>query len=654
MANRRNERPQNEHQVPKLRISPKVATGLTDYRKAQLQEEIEKGLVKEGGANYHASLLKRSVQEQPPAAADSQNLRRSEWIPAHGGNSGQITKQGVTGNGMAVVANSPSFKKQASCSTTGGTSGASASGVDRLAPEVYSPLFTMANLNLPRDRVTINAWIRNFFDLHPIVRNAITLHSTYPISKINLKCSDRRVLQFFEDMVEEMSLMEALGNLSLEFWKMGEAFPYADLDESKGRWKQLIIQNPDYMHVRKSVLANAPVISMKPDAVLQRLVMSSNPADVQLRKQIPQKILYFVRTGKDIPLDNFHISHLKMLSSPYDVRGTSIVVSVFKDLMLYDKIREAKFAQADSLINPLTIIKVGGSTEGEYKATQEDLDNFKQVLEEAQYDKDFKLVTHGGVTIERSGVSGQVLDINADLEFITKNIYTGLMVPQALVAAEGTSYAQASIGLEIIRQRYFNFRAMIANWLQNKIFVPISEIQGFYKYEDGKKKLIVPEIEWNHMNLYDLQDYIASLTGLLGQKQVSVQTVFRSLGLNYEEEKVKLRQEAINDAIAQREQQSLAMMNLNELRNLNPEKPIQESTVGEGEAAAGAPPAGVEGAVVPGGAPGGLPGGLPELAPPPMAPPPAGPAAGPGGGPVPELGPGIVGGPGAPGGAPGA
>ena len=159
-----------------------------------------------------------------------------------------------------------------------------------------------------------------------------------------------------------------------------------------------------------------------------RLVQSSNPADIQLRKQIPEEILYHVKKGNNIPLDNFNISHLKMLSSPYDVRGTSIIISVFKDLMLYDKLREAKFAQADSLVNPITLVKVGGTAEGEYHPTEEDLQYWKNIIEEAQYDKDFKIITHAGMAIERIGASGSVLDISSDIDLIIKNIFWGLLL----------------------------------------------------------------------------------------------------------------------------------------------------------------------------------------------------------------------------------
>ena len=631
MAKRRGSR---ENNVPELRVS-KVSNGVSDFRKEQLSQSLESGDVVQA-SSYVGSALSKKASSDSIAPVGTKKINRGEWQPGDGISSGIRTGSvNMQNSKLAVgaIAHGDTFQKRASI--VGGSSASSAgSNVERMAPEVYSPLFTMANLNLPRDWITINAWCRNFFQLHPIVRNAITLHATYPISKLNLKCHDRKVLQFFEDMIEEIDLLSVIGDVALEFWKLGNCFPYAELDENAGKWSKIIIQNPDYINVKKSVLSSEPIILLRPDAALQRLVMSNNPADVQLRKQIPEKILYHIRNGQSVPLDNFNVSHLKMLSSPYDIRGTSIIVSVFKDLCLFDKLRESKFAQADGMVNPLTLVKVGGATDGDYRATQEDIEFFRQILEEAQYDKDFKLVTHAGVTIEKIGSNSAVLDVTPDIEQINKNIYTGLMVPMAVIDQEGPTYSAGSIGLEVLRQRYFNFRAIMAKWLVKKIFAPISEIQEFYEYKGGEKKLIVPEIEWNQMNLYDLQDYIGNISNLVGAKQASVQTLYKSLGLNYEEERVRMRQEAIHDSIRRREEEALGKMTLSELRGLDPEKEIMEPVEEQERAAEAMPPdAGAAGG---GGA---MPGGLPELAPPPMpeaSPMPSGdmgPGAAPAGGP---------------------
>lgn len=506
------------------------------------------------------------------------------------------------------------FEKTAFTSSLGGqqSSFSSGSGADvtRQAPEVYSPLFQIANLQLPRDRITMNAWNRNFFDTNPIVHNCINLHATYPISKINIKCKHKKVEQFFNDMIEEIDLVGILQNMALEYWKMGEVFPYAELDEERGIWKDIVIQNPDYIHVKSSVLSGESLISMRPDAALQRLVTSNNPADIQLRKQISEDVLYHVRKGNTIPLDNFHISHLKMTSSPYDNRGTSPIVSIYKDLMLYDKLRESKFAQADNLVNPITLISVGGTGEGEYHPTEGDLEQWRQTIEAAQYDKDFKIISHAGVKIERVGAAGAIIDISGDMTFIVDNILYGLMTPKAILIQEGASFNTASVGLEVLKQRYEAFRNMMAQWLVKKIFAPISEIQEFYEYKEGKKKLIVPTVDWNQMILFDMTDYINILNTLTapdqaGNKKVSKSTLFRSLGLDVEEERRKIRKEMIEDEIARKETAIVQKMSISALRAIKEDSDIVEPTE---EPLPGVP--GAEAAPGATGAPGGLGGGL--------------------------------------------
>ena len=354
-------------------------------------------------------------------------------------------------------------------------------------------------------------------------------------------------------------------------------FPYAELDESRGVWRHITIQNPDFIHVKKSPFGEYS-ISLRPDPALLRLVQSSSPDDLRLISKMDKELVYHVRKGNSIPLDNFHVSHLKMLRAPYDIHGTSVIVSVYKDLMLYDKIRESKFAQADNMINPITLIKVGGTAEGEFHPTQGDLENYRQIFESAQYDRDFKVITHAGVSVERVGASGQIIDIAADLEFIMNNIFYGLMCPKAVITQEGAAFQSASIGLEVLKQRYESFRNMMAQWLTRKIFAPISEIQGFYEYVGGDKHLIVPEIDWNQMNLYDMDTYITAIKELSGGERpvISKETLFRSLGLNIDEERRRLKQEAIQNVIAQKELQLMQQLSLGSLRALKPDSDLIE------------------------------------------------------------------------------
>ena len=552
------------------------------------------------------------------AASQVSEMRRAEITNAV--NSREDKKASATIS--PIIAHSPGFKKSASIASPQGPLTTSTKN-DTMSPEVFSPLFLLANLNLPRDRITMNAWNRIYYDTNPIVRNAINLHSSYPISKINIGCKNKKVQQFFMEWAEKIDLYSVVYGVAMEYWKLGEAFPYSELDQSSGTWKRITVLNPDYVHVKRSVIGDQTIISLRPDATLQRLVGSTDPSDLAMKSRLPPHILDYVRRNQNIPLDNFNVSHLKLLSAPYDIRGTSIIVSVYKDLMLLDKIRESKFAQADGMINPLTLVKVGGTNE--YRATASDLDAFRSVLEEAQYDKDFKLVTAGDVTIERVGFSGSVLEVTSDLEFIMNNLYNGLMAPKVLFDSEGASFASSSVGLEVLRQRYDIFRNMLKKWLERKIFAPICELQDFFEYKNGEKTLQVPTIDFNHMNLYDLSDYINAINTYVGAKQISLQTLHRSLGLSYEEENKRLREESIHEAIINKEKSILAGMRLSELLALDPEKAINEPPEEVAPAASEDGPGGglpgLPGMEAPGGPPSPGPSGSPLSEPPTGGPP---------------------------------
>ena len=564
---------QNRSPVPQ--VSALMAQGVSQARKEALAGEVEQGFFRDGSA---------------PTSKENG--------PTH--NSNVLASVGIKKVGQVI--------------SGGGFRGGNGESVKQ-TPEVYSPLWLNSNLNLPRDRATINAWCRSFYALNPFVHNAINLHSTYPISKLNIKCPNKEIEKFFNDMIEEIDLMNICVQIAQEYWLLGESFVYAELDESRGKWSRLLIQNPDYMVVKRTVVANEPIIMLRPDENLKKIIFSNKPADIEQKKQLNQHIIDSVRRGDNIPLDNFHVSHLARRISPYEIRGTGLPVCIFRQLMRFDKLRESKYAQADNMINPLTLVKIGSA---DFKPTFADLEAWRNVFEEAQYDKDFKVFTHEGVAVERVGYGSGIYDISGDITQTIKEIYVGLQVPSVLMdGGADTTYANGGVALDVLRQRYMQFRNMMSNWLKRKIFAPISKIQGFYDYSGGEKQLIIPDVDWNHMSLFDAGDYINTLVtltqGEADQKRASLHTLYRSLGLEFEDETRKLRKESIQSEISKKEKAALAGLDLNALRALDEEDEIQEPAAPEGGAGGEAP--------LPGeGPPGGPEGGPP---PPPPPPPPA-------------------------------
>lgn len=477
-------------------------------------------------------------------------------------------------NGMTVMGNViKGMTKTADTSSSHGSWRGSNNTI-RQVSELYSPLLLHSNLNLPRDRATINAWCRAFFALNPFVHNSISLHSTYPISKLNIKCKSKKVEQFFASMIEEIDLLNVCIQIAQEYWTVGEAIVYADLDERTGKWKNLSIQNPDYILIQNSVVAGEPIISLRPDENLKRICTSNKPADVQQRQKLTQNIVDHVRRGENIPLSNFSVSHLARRISPYETRGTGLIVPAFRALMLYDRIRECKFAQTESFINPMTVVKVGGA---EHKPTPQDLEMWREQFEAAQSDKDFKIFTHNEVDIQRVGAGGAIYDTTNDVNQLIKEIYVALMVPSVVMdGGSDTTYANGGVALDVLKQRYLQFRNILTHWLRRKIFAPISMFNDFYEYVDDEKILIVPDVDWNHLNLFDTDTYIQNLITLTADGRAPKHILYRSLGLDYEEVQNKLKEEAIQEIILEKEKESMKKMPLNELRALGPNDEIPE------------------------------------------------------------------------------
>jgi hypothetical protein len=956
MIKSRSEKWLEKRALPPL-VTEKMVRSVSDYRRNQLESEVQAGLFSEPGA-----------QSKHEDGTTVLGVVASSGIRKHAQDSGM----GMGGGGVG----------------SGGSGGYRGSGgTTRQTPEVYSPLWLLSNLNLPRDRATINSWCRAFFALNPMVQNAITLHSTYPIAKLNIRCKNQKVEKFFNEMIEETELMDICVQIAQEYWTLGEAFVYGEFDESTAKWSRFTLQNPDYIHVKRSVIAGEPVISLRPDENLRNIVNSNRPADIQQRKQLDKSIIEHVRRGENIPLNNFYVSHLARKISPYEIRGTGLVVSCFKALMLFDKIKECysedtevltdkgfknikdlleyssdinlsekyvagalvdekgnigpllkmkedfkvacvnpenneveyhkpielhmsqyngkmihfngkkvdvlvtpnhkmwakenkthgqgytqynkiyaqdilkkktywkflskvnyslgnnpkevdvagykvpielylkvmgyvlsegciyeklgngrydattlitqsissdcyedmrnsfdkfaellnrktsnrvnfigagyskdkpqdlwsgrisgkdltkhfkdtigvngdtksinkhiprwildlkpellkiileslvfgdgsnrtskygtnsksftystiskqladdvyeivyklgfvpnicisnrifhedierkvteyivmwsdtnygnepiittfkrndknngggaraqevdyngvvwcfevptglfitrrnskitvqgncKFAQADSLINPITLVKIGNEN---YKPTPADIEEYRQAFAEAQYDHDFKLFTHEALTVERVGAAGAIFDTANDITQCIKEIYIGLMVPSVLMdGGADTTYSNGSVALDVLRGRYMQFRNMLSNWLKRKIFAPISKVNDFYEVIDGKKVLIVPDVDWNHMSLFDSMDYVSQMVTLSTgeKKKASLHTLYKSMGLEWEDEQRKIAEEAIDEAILAKQMEALSKMGLNELKAVDKPEDIKE------------------------------------------------------------------------------
>lgn len=294
----------------------------------------------------------------------------------------------------------------------------------------YDPKYISGN-GLPTDRATVNAWCRSFALLEPIVNETIEFYSTYPCKFLQIKHHrQKEIKRFFEYQFDKLSLMEKIPEIVKQYWTLGECFVYSELDEQLKMWRRLMIQNPDYIIVKRSIIADdsdSLEISLRPDEKLRTLVLKENPSDNEKKEldRLDKKIIESVKNGENIPLNNFYTSAFIRRQSPYETRGTSPLIPVFKKLAILGKVR--------------TIGK-------EWNHILSDQHQLEQEIKEA--------LGHPDVLIKNDG----------------------------------------AIRKDVAKTRMMQTMAMMSQWAERKMFSPIAKINDFYEYKNAKKELAIPKI----------------------------------------------------------------------------------------------------------------------------------------------------------------
>jgi len=206
----------------------------------------------------------------------------------------------------------------------------------------YEPTWLNEEIRLPRDRQTLSAWARAFVALNPIVSSTVEFYSKIPLRflKIEPTC-DAKVNQFLHEQKETVGLDNILYGALRELWTHGEAFLYLNLDERKGSWSEIQIQNPDYVIVKRDLSGNDH-ISLRPDERLRDAVLKDKTEEL---KTLSPDIIASIKDGKNIELSDFYVAHLATKLTPYETRGSSPLLSAMKLLASSDQLRAANASQ---------------------------------------------------------------------------------------------------------------------------------------------------------------------------------------------------------------------------------------------------------------------------------------------------------------------
>ena len=450
---------------------------------------------------------------------------------------------------LRVMNRMASIQKNANVCGGGGAS------VKNSLPSFYHPEFEPSSILLPRDYREINAWCRYFYKYDPLVGTAIDCHAELPISTIRLtlpqgvdKQKNRKIQEEYEEMcsTEGIDLFNKLLQIGVEYYKLGNVFPFARWSDKKARWTRLTLLDPDYMELEKLQFTDIMRVDLIPNEQIKKIVHNGkdHPKTGVLYRAIPIDVIELIETGKKIPLNTdpkngSHVAHLAFKMADYDLAGTGIVERNFKTLIYKDRLRQSQDAIAARHLTPKHLIWAEKTGMGDLNLIREQVDN-------AFADPDYAIITNYELHWDLIGTSQGLMQLESEWNWINDELFIGLMVNKSFLLGEG-SYANGQTVLEVMNQKYSIYRERLEAYILQYLFRPMAVKNDWAEYETGtlkkekKIKWLYPRIKWNRLNLVDDTQHKQMLSQMVTQGQIDMQTWLECFGLDAETIKNRLK-----------------------------------------------------------------------------------------------------------------
>jgi len=395
----------------------------------------------------------------------------------------------------------------------------------------------------------------------PKVAAGVDFYSNFSMNGFKLECKSKKILKFYERLVDKLDLAEKLNAISHEYFLLGDVFPFTEIEcpncrgtgrktdgalcnHADGTFKSIKLMNPDYLEVRDNPLASNPEYYLMPDEELKLIVQRKEPKSIY--ESLPAGLVRLVSSGQPIPLSDRCISHLKHNASDYGTYGTSMLQRLFTVLAYKTKIMTANWIIAERLIIPVRVVKVGDK---DRPATDADLQDIQNQLNVVANDPNLTIVTHHSFDYEWYGATGKIHNITQELEQVGKEILDGLMLNQAILNGEMAGYTSAQVGIEVLIRRLDNWRNKLQTWVEKNIFEPVAMMQGYIDEAEseiaGEAVYLYPKLTWNDLQLRDKTNRIQTLMQMYDKGMVSAQTVLEEMDLDYDSEVEKIREEQV-------------------------------------------------------------------------------------------------------------
>lgn len=420
---------------------------------------------------------------------------------------------------------------------------------------------------------------RYFARTDPFVKRAVEYHTDLPMSKLMLrmpKMKDEKkrdmILRKYEHMMKRVRLSDKLHSMLYEKNVLGNAFIFCEFDEENKEWGKLVILPPEEIIISRYPMSDQAKVMYQPEILNQIMRRYSVPVDsyeryvewldsldqseravmqnvpYELTKQIIENRGVLVMDTDPFSGDEGHkvgsfVYHFSDKRHDYYDLGVSPLECVLNSLIIKEHLKYTQISLSSRNMTPRN--KITAPDIGD-----EALMDLRNEVDLSMQNPDYSIVTNYDFQWEVIGAENRLIDLSREYETIENQMIAGLGVTRELLTGEGM-YSGSKISAELMNTRYLIERERIISFIENSLFLPMAEENGFYEIDEwGNKTYFYPRVSFTRLSIRDNAEVFDSLYQLYQKGSLPIDPILELFNLDSDEvhEKLKRDQFTIKDS----------------------------------------------------------------------------------------------------------
>lgn len=452
-----------------------------------------------------------------------------------------------------------------------------------------NPWFNIANQFTPRNLHDVIKWSKYIITQSPTLVEVIRKYATYPITEFVIETENEALKAKYEKIIESIRLKAKLCDAGFDNYTIGNVFSsiYFPLDRmlvcngcktsfhakryvgNVVKFKSFKFQghcpickayndaftisdqksldidrinlvkwNPEHIYTNYNPITGETEYYYRIPNNVKKAILLGDPLYVTTT---PWGMIEAVKANQDFKFDNSNIYHIANLSMGSMLEGLGLppIISMYSLIFYQAILRKANEAIATEYLTPLRVVFPQASSASADPIAMMSMQNFtgnmQSTLRKHKQDPNHILIAPMAIGYQNIGGEGKTLLVSQELDQAEKTMLLGLGVSQELLSGT-TNWTSSTVGLRLLENTLANFISQLGDY----ITWVITKIASYLGLEIVPVKLSPFELTDNEMAkelLFKLHE---------GGK-VSTQTLFNSLGLDYNDELEKIKEEAITE-----------------------------------------------------------------------------------------------------------